>query len=183
MLTGVGFVLFCALLLSGYLNDWSYHVLGNKAYLSSFALIAVPVLWLISGNALRGFRDSIGVWWLAFLLLILMGTPFSYWRSGTLTLLSSYTFRSYILFFYTVSFATTVRRCRNLMLVNIVIAAVVVLTCIAFGQAGMEGDTRFRIPDSLFFANSNELGLQLVLGITAFLFLVSRGELRERPRV
>lgn len=175
LMSTLGFLLFATLLLSGYLNDWTIRLLGNKAYLSSIAVVAVPLIWIFGGNAFRGFRDTVGVLWLAFLLLMIVGIPFSFWRTGTVNLLSSYTFRSYILFFYTVSFATDLRRCRNLMLINVAAGVIVVLTCVFFGQAGTEGDIRFRIPDSIFFANSNELALQLVLNIAFFLFLLFAG--------
>ena len=164
-----GINLFYALLLAGYLNDWSMRLMGGKAYLSTVTIVLVPVVWLASGQALKGLRDKVGLWWIAFLLLLLMGAPFSYWRSGTLSLISTYTFRSLALYFYIVTFASTVARCRGLMKLNIICASIVLLTCATFGSAS--GDERFQIADSIFFANSNELGLQLVLGMTFFLFM------------
>ena len=168
-----GINLFYALLLAGYLNDWSMRLMGGKAYLSTVTIVLVPVVWLASGQALKGLRDKVGLWWIAFLLLLLMGAPFSYWRSGTLSLISTYTFRSLALYFYIVTFASTVARCRGLMKLNIICASIVLLTCATFGSAS--GDERFQIADSIFFANSNELGLQLVLGMTFFLFMFYLG--------
>ncbi len=175
VMTQVGFFLLCALLLSGYLNDWSFRLLGGKAYLSTVCIVLVPAVWLIGGNTLAGFRDRIGVWWLALVLLMLMGLPFSVWRTGSLSMISNYLFRALAYYFYVVSFATSVRRCRIIMLINVFCAVIVLITCITFGSSGTYNEIRFQIADSLFLSNSNELALQLLLGMTAFLFLFSIG--------
>ncbi len=175
VMTKAGYFLLCALLLSGYLNDWSFRLLGGKAYLSTVCIVLVPAVWLIGGNTLAGFRDRIGVWWLALVLLMVMGLPFSVWRSASLWMIWSYLFRSLAYYFYIVSFATTMRRCRNLMLMNVFCAVIVLVTCMTFGSSGNANETRFQIVDSLFLSNSNELALQLLLGVTAFLFLFYLG--------
>ena len=174
----VGVYLFFALLLAGYLNDWTMRLMGGKVYLSTVTVVLVPVVWLASGQALKGLRDKIGIWWIGFLLLMLMGLPFSYWKSGSLALISAYSFRSFALYFYIVTFMSTVARCRSLMILNVVCSVIVLLTCAAFGSSGGGGE-RFQIADSIFFANSNELGLQLLLGMTFFLFLFYLGGARR----
>lgn len=171
MLGPAGFFLLCALMLSGYLNDWSFRYLGGKAYLSTVCIVLVPALWLMGGNAMAGFRDRVGIWWLGFLALMLVGVPFSYWRSESLGLIWTYTFRSLAYYFYIVSLCTTLRRCRTMMFVSIVCQIVTLISCLLFGGTGSETDTRFRIAGSLFLSNSNELALQLLLGITALMFL------------
>ena len=170
-MTPVGYALLCALLLSGYLNDWSLRLLGGKAYLSTVCIVLVPAVWLISGNALSGFRDRVGFWWLMLVGLMVLGVPFSYYRSESLSEIWTYIFRSLSYFFYVVTFATTLRRVRNLMLISVICEVIVVITCVTFGSVGADTDTRFRIADSLFLSNSNLLALQLLLGITAFMFL------------
>jgi O-antigen ligase len=177
MLGPAGFFLLCALMLSGYLNDWSFRLLGGKAYLSTICIVLVPAVWLMGGNTMAGFRDRMGVWWLAFLGLMLMGVPFSYWRSESLSMIWTYSFRSLAYYFYIVSFCTTLRRCRTMMLVNIACQVIVLLTCLLFGANGSETDASFRIADSLFLSNSNELALQLLLGISALMFLFYIGGL------
>jgi len=167
-----GFFLYCTYLLSGFANDWAMKLMGNKAYISTIALVLLPVPWLLSGNALRGLQRPVGRWWAAFLMCLLLSTPFSVWKSGSVAMLSNYVPRSYATFFYICAFATSLRRCRFLMYVNIAGAGILLLTCMKFGGTGGPVDGRFVIPESLFFSNANELGLALLLGVTSFLFLV-----------
>ncbi len=172
----LGFVSLCALLLSGYLNDWSYRLLGGKAYLSTVCIVLVPAIWLMSGQALGAFQTKAGLWWTALVMLLLMGVPFSVWPSMSLIDIWTYIFRSLSYFFYVVAFATTLRRCRALMYINIGIATVVAISCMLFGAASDNDSARFQIADSFFLSNSNELALQCLLGICAFMFLFySRG--------
>ncbi|HXA66500.1 MAG TPA: O-antigen ligase family protein [Bryobacteraceae bacterium] len=168
-----GFVLYCAYLLSGLANDWAIRLIGTKVYISNITLVLLPFAWLLSGNALRGLKRPVGRWWVAFLVCLLLATPFSVWRGGSASMLWNYVPRSYLSFFYISAFVTSLRRCRALMYVNIVGAVVLLLTCMKFGGSGSGSDDgRFVIPNSLFYANANELGLALLLAVTSFLFLL-----------
>ena len=169
-----GFVLYCAFILSGYANDWAMRLIGNKVYISTITLVLLPFAWLLSGNAFRGLQRPVGRWWAAFLVCLLLSTPFSVWKGGSAAMLWNYVPRSYLTFFYICDFTTSLRRCRSLMYVNIAGAVILVLTCIKFGGTGGPADGRFVIPNSLFFSNANELGLALLLGVTSLLFLVYR---------
>ncbi len=174
-----GFVLFCIYVLSGFANDWSLRAFGAKAYLSTVTLILLPLAWLFSGKALRGLRSSAGLCWAAFLSWMILATPLSVWRGGSVALLGNYIPRAYLEFFYTCSFVTTLGRCRQWMYVQIASAAALLLSCMVFGNGGgnigdAPGEARFRIPNSLFYANSNDLALALLLGISSFLFLFHR---------
>jgi O-antigen ligase len=170
--TSFGFVLYCAFILSGYANDWAIKLIGNKVYISTITLVLLPFVWVLSGNALRGLGRPVGRWWAAFLVCLLLSTPFSVWKGGSATMLWNFVPRSYLTFFYICAFATSLRRCRSLMYVNIAGAVILVLTCMKFGGTGGTADGRFAIPNSLFFSNANELGLALLLGVASFLFLV-----------
>ena len=177
-----GFVLFCSYLLSGFANDWSLRLIGSKAYLSAITLVLLPVAWLFSGNALAGFHTRIGRFWTAFLVWMLLAAPLSIWRGGSATLIANYVPRAYFCFFFVCSFATSLRRCRQLMYVQIAAGAALLLSCVFAGGAGDNpAETRFRIPHSLFYANSNDLALSLLLGISSFLFLLAHP--RIGPRV
>jgi O-antigen ligase len=170
-----GFVLYCVYVLSGFANDWSLHLFGAKAYLSTITLFLLPLAWLFSGNALRGLRSSAGICWAAFLLWILLAAPLSVWKGGSAALLANYIPRAYLDFFYTCAFVTSLRRCRQWMYVQIASGAALLLSCVAFGNAGGNpGGTRFRIQGSLFYANSNDLALALLLAVSSFLFLFHR---------
>jgi O-antigen ligase len=169
--------LFCTYLLSGFANDWSLRLLGSKAYLSAVTLFLLPLAWLFSGNALRGFHTRAGRCFAAFLLWMLLAAPFSIWRGGSATLIANYVPRAYFCFFYTCSFVTSLRRCRQLMYVHIAAGAALLLSCAVFGDTT---ETRLRIPHSLFYANSNDLALALLLGISSFLFLLTRPSVGAR---
>ena len=164
----IGFWVFCTYMLSGHANDWALRLFGGKAFLSVAALLLLPFVWLLSGNALRGLRHPIGRWWLVFLVWLLLSTPLSIWKGGTVDLLKNYIPRSYLIFFYISAFVISLRQCRCLTYVNIAAATILLLTCLFFG--GYSGDGRFEVPGSLV-GNSNELALQLLLGVTQFAFL------------
>jgi len=159
-------------MLSGFANDWSLRLFGTKAYLSAVTLILLPMAWMFSGQALRGLRSSVGLCWAAFLLWMVLAAPWSVWRSGSATLLANYVPRAYMDFFYTCAFVTSLRRCRQWMYVQIACAAALLLSCVALGSIEADpGGARFRIPHSLFYANSNDVALALLLGTSSFLFL------------
>ena len=172
-----GFILFCVYLLSGFANDWSLRWFGSKAYLSAVTLLLLPPAWLFSGSALRGFHTRTGRCFTAFLLWMLLAASFSMWRGGSAALIANYVPRSFLCFFYTCSFVTSLRRCRQLMYVQIAAAAALLLSCAVFGDTA---DGRFRIPHSLFYSNSNDLALALLLGISSFLFLLDHPSILAR---
>jgi hypothetical protein len=175
MVASVGFFLLCAYYLSGFANDWAMRLLGNKAYISTISVLLLPVAWLLSGNILRGLQRPVGRWWAAFLIWMVLATPFSVWKGGSAMLLWNYVPRSYVTFFYICAFVTSLRRCRYLMYVNAAGSAILLLTCVKFGSAGAGADLgRFLIPQSLFYSNANDLGLALLLGVTSFWFLFSQ---------
>ena len=158
-------------MLSGFANDWSLRVFGAKAYLSTVTLVLLPLAWLFSGQALRGLRSSIGLCWAAFLLWMILATPWSVWQGGSAALLANYVPRAYLEFFYTCAFVDSLRRCRQWMYVQVASGAALLLSCVVFGNMGDSAENRFRIPDSLFYANSNDLALALLLAVASFLFL------------
>lgn len=177
-ITNAGFVLYCVYVLSGFANDWSLHIFGAKAYLSTITLVLLPLAWLFSGQALRGLRSRTGICWAAFLLWVILATPLSVWKGGSAAMLANYVPRAYFDFFYTCSFVTSLHRCRQWMNVQMASGAALLLSCIAFGSTGdHSSEARFFIPDSLFYANANDLALALVLGIVYFLFLFHRPSL------
>jgi O-antigen ligase len=172
LLATVGFVLYSVYILSGFANDWSLSLFGTKAYLSTVSLLLLPLAWLFSGKALRGLRSSAGLCWAGFLLWMVLATPWSVWRGGSAALLANYVPRAYLDFFYTCAFVSSLRRCRQWMYVQIASAIALLVSCIALGSIDADpGGARFRIPHSLFYANSNDVAFALFLGSTSFLFL------------
>ena len=174
MMQRLGFWVLLAYLLSGNLNDLLIHVAGSKAYLSVITLFALRWFWLTSGVPFRGLRVSTGWWWTAFLGCILLATPFSIWRGGSVQVLTNYIPRAYMLLFFVATLVTSVRKSRQLMYVNIAVSFMVLLTCIAIGSYGADG--RYFVRGGAgFYENSNELGMELLLGIIQFVYLFSQG--------
>ena len=174
----LGFVLLCLYVVSGFANEFAIRWFGAKAYLSAIVLVGLPIALILSRNRFRGLHSKMGRWWLFFLLFLLLDAPFSVWRTGTLDLITSYVPRSYLNFLFITAFVTTLDRCRKFMYVNIFASAIALVSCVSFGRYSSDG--RLSVPDSLFLANANELGLQLLLGATQFVYLLyQRGALKK----
>jgi O-antigen ligase len=167
------FVTLCAFLLSSYANEFAFRLMGGKAYISTVTLVAMPVFFLLSGNALRGTAIPLGKWWLVFGVWLAVCAPFSVWRSDTLNLLTNYYFRVFILYFAICSCVVSIGRLKTLMYVLGAGNLLVVLSCFLFGYS--EGG-RFAVPGSSFsfLSNANELSLQLLLGIIILIFAFFR---------
>jgi O-antigen ligase len=168
------FVALCIYLLSGFANEFMFQLLQSKAYLSTITLVLMPLLFLLTGSATRGLRVPLGKWWIAFGLWLAICAPFSVWKTNTLQLLLSFYFRSYLLYFVICACALTVGRIRTLMYVLGIGNLLVVFSCFAYGAFE---DGRFSVAGSnfSFLSNANELGLQLLMGVTVFLFFCFRG--------
>jgi O-antigen ligase len=165
----VGFLVLCIYLVSGYANEFAIRALGAKAYISTVALPVLPILLLISGNLFRGLRDTIGRLWLGLIAWMCLSTPFSLWKGGSAELLRDYVTHSWIFFFLITGFAVTLKHCRWMMGVLIAANFLLLVDC---AVASHISDGRLHIPDSAFFANANDLSLQLVLAITQFFYLL-----------
>lgn len=172
MMQRIGFLVLCLYLVSGAVNEWAIRLMGIKGYLSVVTLVLLPVVWLTCGSAFRGLGYPIGWYWAGFLGWMLLDTPFSVWRGGSVAILMNYIPRSYMLFFFAAALIITLRNCRQLMYVNVAVGFMTLMTCIAFGVRGEDG--RYRVPGGVgFFANSNELAMALLMGITEFVYLFS----------
>ena len=165
------FAVLCAYFVSGYISEWLLRLTGSSLYIARALTILLPVLWIISPGRFRGLRHPIGIWWLGFVAWLVIDVPFSAWRGGTVELLENYVPRSYMIFFFVTAIAVSVRRCRQLTYLGVAGAAITLFSVIKFGVSDGE---RLRVPGSLFYGNSNDLALGLLLGITQFTFLFYR---------
>lgn len=163
-----GFAVLCIFSISGFANEFATQLFHVKAYISTVSWVLLPVLLLLSGNALRPFRDVAGGLWLGFLGLITLAVPFSVWKGGSAAVLASYFAHGWIQLFYYAAFLISIRHCRRMMFFLIASNFLLLLDCFLFGatQGG-----RFEIPESIFFTNANDLALQLVIAITQFMYL------------
>ena len=165
----LGYVVLCVFAISGYANEFAVRLLHAKAYISTISWVLLPLLLVLSGNLLRGFRDRIGVLWLGFLVWITLAVPFSVWKGGSLALLIAYIPHGWLQLSYYAAFLVSVRHCRRLMFFLIASNFLLLLDCFLFG---VTKDGRFEITNSIFFTNANDLALQLLISITQFMYLL-----------
>jgi len=172
-----GFALLCIFTISGYANEFATRLFHVKAYISTVSWVLLPVLLLLSGNMFSALRDPIGRLWALFLAWILLATPFSVWRGGSVTLLLDYVPHGWIQLFYFAAFVLSVRHLRRLMFFLIVSDVLLLMDCF-WGGSMQTG--RLEIPDSMFFRNSNDLSLQLLIAVTQFVYLLYQPTLWKR---
>jgi hypothetical protein len=101
---------------------------------------------------------------------MLIDVPFSNWPGGSFDLLTSYFSKVHIVLFFMCAFALTIKQCRTLLYANIIGSFAALFTCFKYGAADEGG--RFAIPDSFIFSNPNDLGLQLLISMGFFVFLI-----------
>ena len=172
-----GFALLCVFAISGYANEFATRLFHVKAYISTVSWVLLPLLVLVSGNALRGVRDSIGRLWVLFLAWICLAVPFSVWRGGSVAVLLDYVPHGWIQLFYFTAFAVSIWHLRRV--VYFLIAADFLLLVDCYWGGSMQTG-RLEIPDSMFFRNSNDLSLQLIIAITQFFYLMYQREVWQR---
>ena len=172
-----GFALLCIFIISGYANEFATRLFHIKAYISTVSWVLLPVLLLLSGKALRAFRDPIGRLWALLLAWILLATPFSVWRGGSVTLLLDYIPHGWIQLYYFATFALSVRHLRRLMFFLIASDVLLLIDCM-WGASMQTG--RLEIPDSMFFRNANDLSLKLLIAVTHFVYLLYQPALWKR---
>jgi O-antigen ligase len=168
------FVTLCLYLLSAYANEFSSRLLHTKAYISTVSIALLPLLFAATGGVFRSVQGPVGKWYLAFGGWLAVCAPFSSWKSNTLSVLFDFYLRSFLLYFVVCACVLRLRELKRLMLVLGIGAVVVLFTCFKYGRPDEWG--RFAVPESgfSFFANSNELALQLLLGMLVLLFYVIR---------
>jgi O-antigen ligase len=169
----VGFFFLLVYLTSPMIGEWAAKLMGVKTHLPIVSGLLLPVCWLASGATLRGLRNQIGWWLSAFAFWIILASPFSIYKHGSLDLLMTYIPRSYLMYFFVTALVVSMGQFRFLIYTQVLLAAALLATCFAFGQYSEDG--RFNVPGG-FFGNSNELAMQLLMGVPFFVFLfVDRG--------
>ena len=164
-----GFALLCVFIFSPYANEFATRLFHIKAYISTASWALLPLLMLLSGNLFRAFRDVTGTLWALFLAWILLAAPFSVWRGGSLALLLDYIPHGWIQLFYFAAFGISIGHLRRLMFFLIASDVLLLIDC---WWCGSMQTGRLEIPDSMFFRNSNDLSLQLIIALTQFAYLL-----------
>jgi O-antigen ligase len=174
----IGLAALCVYLVAPLVQDITTQAFHFKPYLNVLSLAVVAAAFLAGGNALRGLKSRTGVYWLAFLLFAVLAIPFSYWPGGSATMIFGFFWRGYLIFFWLCAFALNYAQCRMVMLANIAAAVLLLIDCAMFG-ATYEGG-RLGIPYSDFYANSNDLALQLLVSVGFFAYLALQPRLPMR---
>lgn len=169
----VGLVALCVYLAVGLITELSLRLFHGHLYLSIVAMATMLVAFLLSGGILRTVNSRIGKLWWGLLVWMMVAAPFSYWRSGTISILSDYIPRIHFLLFFVCAFVVNLRQLHFLMRYQGALGYLFLIWCFAFGKVDpITG--RFAIPDSMFLANANDLAIQLLVSSGGFFYLASQ---------
>ena len=153
---------------ASYINEIGIANFGVKPYISMISGPIAVLALFAGGSIMRGLKTRVGMYWMALLVWMVIGAPFSYWRSDTLKNLINYGPRVHLIFFMLCAALFTVKDCRVIVYANLAGGFILLLLCFLFGTI----DTgRFVIPSGSF-VNPNALALQLLVAACLFIMLV-----------
>ncbi|MDP8982503.1 MAG: O-antigen ligase family protein [Acidobacteriota bacterium] len=153
---------------ASYINEICIAYFGMKPYISMIAGPVAVLALVAGGSIMRGFRTRVGVYWTALLVWMVIGAPFSVWRSDTLKNLLDYGPKVHVIFFLMCAALFTVKDCRVMIYANLAGGFILVALCFMVGKIDA---SRFVIPSGSFL-NPNALALQLLVAACLFIMLV-----------
>ena len=156
--------------------EFSIRAFGGNPHLAMIDLIGMFGAFLITGGVFRSLRDKVGRIWWGFLIWLLVCIPFSTWRTGSILMLTDYIPRSHMLLFFLSAFLLNLKQCRIFMLFSALSSYCLLLWCYLHGVMD-PASGRLMIPGSLFYANANDLGSQLVISLGSLLYLCTQRSL------
>jgi O-antigen ligase len=133
----------------------------------------------VSGGILRLFSSRIGILLLALTAWMMAAASTSLWKGGSVELLKEHWVMSFMMYVLIVGLTLTYRQCRQAM--HTMAYSVFALSLVAFVY-GMVWEGRLYIPYSRF-ANPNELGQMLVIGLAFWWYIISDANLPRSRRV
>jgi O-antigen ligase len=161
---------------ASYINEIGMGNFGVKPYISMISGPLAVLALLVGGSMMRGLRTRAGMYWMALLVWMLIGAPFSVWRSDSLKNLLNYGPRVHLIFFLMCAALFSVKDCRVMVYANLAGGFILMLLCLLFGKIDAG---RFVIPNSSF-SNPNALALQLLIAACLFIMLVMHRNLFVR---
>ena len=169
-LQSIGYVALVLYIFSwaSYINEIGIANFGVKPYISMISGPIAVLALFAGGSIMRGLKTRVGMYWMALLVWMVIGAPFSYWRSDTLKNLVNYGPRVHLIFFLLCAALFTVKDCRVIVYANLAGGFILVLLCLLFGKIDAG---RFVIPSGSFL-NPNALALQLLVAACLFIMLV-----------
>jgi O-antigen ligase len=165
-----GFAMLCLYAIGPALNDIARNVFGFVPHLT---LIPLALLWLCTvfgGGLGRAFQVSIGRWWLALFAIMMVSTVFSIWPGGSTALLADFGPKRYVILFCIAAVQVSATQCIRFAYLQILSSALLLFMCFFYGTTSIS-DGRFFIGQSMFFDNSNDLAIALLLTSTSLLFV------------
>jgi O-antigen ligase len=165
-----GFAMLCLYMVGPILNDTSSHLFGVVPRLTLVPLALLLVCTAFGGSVGRALQASMGRWWLAMFVIMLVGVPFSFWPGGSVALLQDFGLKRYVILFCVCAVQITAMQCIRFAYTYVVSATFLLLLCFRYGAVSAS-DGRFLIDQSLFFDNSNDLAIGLLLTATSLLFV------------
>ena len=119
---------------AGFVNESLELFAGLKPYITLIAGPVVALSLFASGSLFRGLRTKTGVLWAGMLMMMLIGVPFSVWKSDSLREWLSYASRVHPIFFFICAAAFTVVHCRRLFYANILGGVFVLALTVVFSK-------------------------------------------------
>lgn len=142
-----------------------------------YGSLRIPLLLLVfatfvafaKGSIIRGLYHRLGGVLIALTFFVVLSVPFSVWPGGSAKFLTSQWFRTVIVFFLVVAYATTFQRIRT-MVMSIAASFVIVGTRSVMSSSQRFGGTREGGQDHTF-GNPNDLAMAMLLAIPLCLWL------------
>lgn len=129
-----------------------------------------------SGQFIRVVTTPVGKSLLIFTVWFLFCIPFAVWRGGSAGLFINKWYKTVLMFILTAGLLSTVRQAKKLF--HAIGYAVAVTAVLALAEHTYEFG-RLTLPNSRY-ANSNDLAVSLLVGLTFLLYSFRRGTRRER---
>lgn len=164
----VSVYLLCLFLIGILANDIAQRFFGGRAYITMLTGPLVFLMFMASGQALRGLQSRLGVYWLLLMGWMVLAMTFSTYRRGSFDFLSNYLPRVHMILFLVCAFVMSLRQVRTLIHAQITIAALVLGMTLKYGQTGDDG--RLGIPGSYLMENTNDLALNLLIALAFGLY-------------
>jgi O-antigen ligase len=141
-------------------NTYVLYIFGPIALLGVIA----------NGGVQRTLRQSVGIFWLGFVVWMILAVPFSSWRGGSLTHVVMYVRTDFIMLFVTAGLARRWADCKKL--IYAIVAAAIVNLATAHLFVDNTNADRLTLQGNGIISNPNDLAAHLLLILPFALFIV-----------
>jgi O-antigen ligase len=149
-------------------TEFSLALLGVKPYLTWICGPLGMIAAIASGNLFRTWKPGPGRWLILFTLWMLLALPLSYYKTGSLDVMTEYTTRQLPALFLLAALVTSLRQvewfCRMMAFAGLFL----LVMCVKFGGYS---DNRFMIPGTSL-ENPNDFATHLLIAMPFCLLLV-----------